>query len=88
MGPDQLRGVVRDDLRVEAYLQQRFGTSAPSEDEILQYYREHSADFPQGTFDQVHDRVRTALVAARRTGTIQDWLAGLRRRANVNVLPR
>jgi hypothetical protein len=47
---DQLRRHVRDDLRMEAYLQQRFGTLQPS--------------------------------------AIRDWIAGLRRRANVNVLPR
>jgi hypothetical protein len=52
---DQLRREVRDDLRIEAYLQQRFGTTQPSEE---------------------------------RAAMIRDWLAGLRRRANINVLPR
>ena len=52
---DQLRRDVRDDLRIEAYLQQRFGTTQPSEE---------------------------------RAAMIRDWLAGLRRRANINVLPR
>ena len=47
---EQLRRHIRDDLRMEAYLQQRFGTTQPS--------------------------------------AIRDWIAGLRRRANVNVLPR
>jgi len=36
----QLRGRVRDDLRIETYLQQRFGSSyQPSEDEVVRYYR-------------------------------------------------
>jgi hypothetical protein len=52
---DQLRREVRDDLRIEAYLQQRFGTTQPSEE---------------------------------RAAMIRDWLTGLRRRANINVLPR
>jgi hypothetical protein len=52
---DQLRREVRDNLRIEAYLQQRFGTTQPSEE---------------------------------RAPMIRDWLAGLRRRANINVLPR
>ena len=52
---DQLRHEVRDDLRIEAYLQQRFGATQPSDE---------------------------------RTTMIRDWLAGLRRRANINVLPR
>jgi cytidylate kinase len=88
MSLDQLRRSVRDDLRIDAYLQQRFGPIAPSEQDILQYYREHAAEFPEATFDQAHDRVRAALVAERRAGTIRDWVAGLRRRANINVLPR
>ena len=52
---DQLRREVRNDLRIEAYLQQRFGTSQPSDE---------------------------------RATMIRDWLAGLRRRANINILPR
>jgi hypothetical protein len=52
---DQLRREVRDDLRIEAYLQQRFGTTQPSDE---------------------------------RAAMIRDWLAGLRRRANITVLPR
>lgn len=48
---DQLRRHIRDDLRMQSYLQQRFGTM-------------------------------------ERSATIRDWLAGLRKRANVNVLPR
>ena len=52
---DQLRREVRDDLRIQAYLQQRFGTTQPSEE---------------------------------RAAMIRDWLSGLRRRANINILPR
>jgi hypothetical protein len=88
IGLDSLRRYVRDDLRIEAYLQQRFGAVLPSEQEILQYYRDHAAEFSQSTFDQVHDRARSSLVAERRAGLIGEWVAGLRRRANINVLPR
>ncbi len=52
---EQLRRHVRDDLRIDAYLQQRFGTAQPSDE---------------------------------RAAMIGDWLAGLRRRANINILPR
>ena len=89
---EQLRRQVRDDLRIESYLQQRFGAMQPSDDEIAQYYREHQAAFTRdGTvapLDAVRERVRAALVADRRSATIRDWITGLRRRANVNVLPR
>jgi peptidyl-prolyl cis-trans isomerase SurA len=89
---EQLRREVRDDLRIDAYLQQRFGAIQPSEDEILQYYRAHTASFTRNgvlrPFDDAHDVARAALIAERRAGTIDEWLAGLRRRANISVLPR
>ena len=89
---DQLRREVRDNLRVEAYLQQRFGATQPTDEEILQYYRDHPAAFSQNgvvrSFDNAHDVARAALIEERRGATIRDWIAGLRRRANVSVLPR
>jgi hypothetical protein len=89
---EQLRRHVRDDLRMEAYLQQRFGSMQPSDDEIAQYYREHQAGFMRNgavaPLDEVREAVRTELIAQRRRSTIRDWIAGLRRRGNVNVLPR
>jgi hypothetical protein len=92
IGNDQLRRDVRDDLRIDAYLQQRFGAIQPTEDEILQYYRDHTASFSQNgvvrPFDDAHDVAKAALIADRRGATIRDWLAGLRRRANIIILPR
>lgn len=89
---DQLRREVRDDLRIDAYLQQRFGAALPTEEEILQYYRDHTAAFTRDgvlrSFDEAHDVVRAALIAERRNATIREWVTGLRRRSNVNVLPR
>jgi hypothetical protein len=91
-GLDQLRRHVRDTLRIESYLQQRFGAVQPTEEEILQYYREHAVEFSQGavlrTFEEAHDVVRAALVAERRAATIRDWVADLRHRANVNIVMR
>jgi hypothetical protein len=64
----------------------------PSDDEIAQYYREHQAAFTRGgtvaPLDAVREAVRNAVIADRRGATIRDWITGLRRRANVNVLPR
>jgi hypothetical protein len=89
---DQLRRHVRDDLRVDAYLQQRFGTMQPSDDEIAQYYRDHQAAFTRNgvvrPLEDVRDVARAELIADRRNATVRDWITGLRRRANVNVLPR
>ncbi len=92
IGVEQLRRELRDDLRIQAYLQQRFGAIQPTEEEILQYYRDHPASFlVNGTvrsFDDAHDVARAALIAERRGETIRDWMSDLRRRANVTVLPR
>jgi parvulin-like peptidyl-prolyl isomerase len=85
---ERLRRQVRDDLRIEAYIQQRFGTVLPSEDQILQYYRQHPEEFPQRAFDDAHDAARAALLAERRAAVVEEWLSGLRRRANINVLPK
>jgi hypothetical protein len=90
---ENLRRYVRDDLRIEAYLAQRFGAAIqPSEDEILQFYEQHQAAFTTSgavrPFGEAHDAARDALVAERRAALITEWLAGLRKRANVSVLPR
>jgi hypothetical protein len=89
---EQLRRHVRDDLRMDAYLQQRFGTMQPSDDEIALYYRDHPAAFTRNgvlaPLADVREVVRAEIIAERRGTTIRDWITGLRRRANVNVLPR
>ena len=89
---EQLRRQVRDDLRIDAYLLQRFGAMQPSDDEVQQYYRDHQASFMRnGTLrplDEVRDVVRAELMANQRATMIKDWTAGLRRRATINVLPR
>ncbi|MCA1649373.1 MAG: serine hydrolase [Acidobacteria bacterium] len=46
---DQLRRYLRDDLRIETYLQQRFGAALqPTEAELILYYRDHPAEFTRG----------------------------------------
>ena len=89
---EQLRRQVRDDLRIDAYLLQRFGAMQPSDDDVQQYYRDHQASFMRnGTprpLDEVREVVRAELMANQRATMIKDWTAGLRRRATINVLPR
>jgi hypothetical protein len=84
---DQLHRFVRDDLRIQAYLQQRFGALQPTESDVAQYYRDHAAEFGGRSQQQVHDAVVAALTKEHRDGLIRDWVVGLRRRANVTVLP-
>jgi len=86
-GVDQLRRFLRDDLRIQSYLQQRFGAIQPTESDVAQYYRDHAAEFGGRSLQQVHDAVAAALTKERRDALIRDWVTGLRRRANITVLP-
>ncbi len=87
---DQVRSFIRDDLRMAAYLQQRFGTTLePSETEVLAYYRLHPERFTRDgalrAFNAVIEEARTLVTEERRATTIRDWVAGLRRRADVTI---
>jgi hypothetical protein len=87
---EQVRAHVRDDLRIASYLQQRFaGASSPSEADLLSYYRDHQQQFTRGgvllTYSEAVPDVRAALLAERRATQIRDWVAGLRRRADITI---
>src|SRR5207249_1568713 len=43
-----LRQILRDDLRIRAYLAQRFTLPPPTDDEVEKYYREHIEAFTRG----------------------------------------
>jgi SurA-like protein len=91
--PAQLRARVRDDLRIESYLRQRFGASyQPDEEEVARYYRSHESDFVRNAvlrpYEEVRDEARKRLVDERMASLVSDWVAGLRRRAEVTVLPK
>lgn len=88
----QLRRHARDELRILAYEQERFGyVMQPSEEETLTYYRANPAQFTFGgalrPFDEVRGQASAAVLAERRSQLAREWLAGLRRRANITVLP-
>jgi hypothetical protein len=85
---DELRRIVRDTLRLEAYLQQRFASiPQPSEDELVRYYRNQAAEFTDAgrlrPLDDVREKVRERVVTQRRDEFVRDWLTGLRRRATI-----
>jgi hypothetical protein len=87
-----LRARIRDTLRIDRYLEQRFGAGfQPSEEEIARYYRANEAEFTVGgvlrPFADVRDEIRTRLSQERTSSLVKDWVAGLRRRAEVTVLP-
>lgn len=88
MTEEHLRRYVRDALRIEAYLQQRFtATIQPADDEIAGYYRLHAQDYTRAgqlaPYDDVRSEVRARLIDARRNVLVGEWLAGLRRRADI-----
>ena len=87
---NHLRQLLREDLRIRAYEDQRFIAQAPSDDELGQFYRDHPQAFTrQGTlvpFAAARADVVRLATEDRRKALIADWVAGLRRRAEVTVL--
>ena len=91
MSDARLRNLVVDNLRIESYLDQRFGAAAqPTQDEVQRYYREHPAEFTQNgrlaPFDEVQQAAQQKAAAERRRALIADWLDRLRRRGQVELL--
>lgn len=91
--PALLRAHLRDDLRIESYLRQRFGASyQPGEEEVARYYRSHESEFIRNgvlrPYEDVREEARTRLVDDRTASLVRDWVAGLRRRADVTILPK
>jgi hypothetical protein len=88
---EQLRLHVRDELRLQAYIQQRFGaTFQPTEDDIVNYYRNNPGQFTRDgkllPFGEAREAARLAVLALRRDAAVREWLADLRRRTDVEVL--
>jgi hypothetical protein len=92
LSPGRLLAWLEDDLRIEYYLRQRFdAASQPSDDEALIWFQIHERDYLRDgrprAFADVRDEVRARLAAERRQSLIDDWIAGLRRRAVIVVVP-
>lgn len=85
----RLRAWVRDDLRTQAYLAQRFASaSTPTDAEIGRAFTGMREEFDrQGqTFEQAIPIIRERLMASRRAELITDWVSDLRRRTDVVIL--
>ena len=88
---DDVRRYVRDQLRIERYLQQRFAaTIQPSDEELAAYYRVRADEFKRGEvlppYSEVREEVRNRFVNERRSTLVREWLTGLRRRASITQL--
>ncbi|HXE81606.1 MAG TPA: hypothetical protein VNK41_12695 [Vicinamibacterales bacterium] len=84
-----LRQWVRSDLRIAAYLDQRFGTVIePTGTELENYARQIRSELEArgagvGDEEQLRRLARERAIAERRQALIKDWLEGLRRRTAV-----
>lgn len=82
---------VRDDLRTQAYLAQRFASaSTPSDAQIAAAYNASRAEFDARgqTYEQATPVLRERLTESRRNDLIADWLSDLRRRTDIVILPQ
>ena len=82
----RLRTWLRDDLRIAAYLGQRFAAvGLPSDEDVRAYYASHREEFDrkQQSFDVAADDIRNRLSGERRAQLITDWIDDLRRRTTV-----
>jgi hypothetical protein len=84
----RIHDMARDMLRIQAYLNQRFGTTVQvSDDEVMQYYRAHPSEFVRNgmpiPFEEAEPTARQRAAAARRGATIGQWMTDLRGRADV-----
>jgi hypothetical protein len=93
MSESRFRAWLADDWRIVQYLQQRFDAAAqPTDEEVQQYYQSREREFTKDDgrprpFDEVRDEARHRLTDLRRRALVDEWLAGLRRRTEVVLLP-
>ena len=85
----RLREIARDNLRVEAYLNQRFGTTTQlTQEEALQYYRIHPDEFTREgqllPFVEAEAVARERAAAERRAAMVGQWHRDLRARAEIS----
>jgi hypothetical protein len=84
-----LREYVRQDLRMNAYLDQRFTSVPPADEEIGRYYSQHpdlyTRDGVVMPLETARPEIVRLLAAQSRGALVQDWVTGLRRRADVRV---
>lgn len=88
-----LRLFARDRLRIQSYVDQRFGLTVPLTDEqVLQYYRTHPEEFTANgalvPFDRAQGLARERAGLEQRQRTIDQWLRDLRSRADVGIPAR
>ena len=87
----RVRELARDALRIQAYVDQRFGTSAQAgTQEARDYYDRHREEFTRNgvlaPFESVEADARRLASAERRRAAVGQWLQGLRARGEAVVI--
>jgi hypothetical protein len=86
----RIREIARENLRIQAYLNQRFGANVQlTEEEVAQYYRIHPEEFRRGgalmPFTEAEPLARERASAERRAVTVARWMRDLRGRAAISL---
>jgi hypothetical protein len=81
----------RDDVRLAAYLDQRFTAAAqPTRQQAQAYFQEHQSEFAVNgaipLFATVEAEVRRRVAAERRATRIRDWIQSLKQRAEIRKM--
>ncbi|MBI2829101.1 MAG: hypothetical protein HYX77_07525 [Acidobacteria bacterium] len=84
----RIRDIARDNLRIQAYLNQRFGATVQiTEEEVARYYRIHPDEFTRDgiliPFTQAEPVARERAGAERRASTVAQWMHDVRSRAEI-----
>ena len=83
----RLQQLARDTLRIQLYLDTRFPLPSVSDSEAEAFYKQHPEAFRRNgvlmPFAQAEPAARDAAARERRESRITQWLAGLRKRADV-----
>jgi hypothetical protein len=87
----RVRDMARDTLRIQAYVDQRFGSSAQaSAQDVRDYYDRNRERFTRNgvlaPFESVETIAREAASAERRGAAVAQWQQGLRARGDVVIL--
>jgi hypothetical protein len=81
-----IRARIRQDLRIEAYMDQRFVVAPPTDEEIQAVYQADPARFSGATLEAARSAVARTIVDERRAPRIMEWIDSLRRRTRVVIL--
>ena len=89
---DEVRALIKRELQVEAYIQERFSPMIfVSNEDIQNYYtgpwtqQRRQRGLPVPPLNEVREEIRTALKSDRLQTEVEQWTTQLRARANVDV---